>query len=341
MTVEFFDEGGTDHGIVKIRILPNTRLNRRVWWYWWERDDLHFHHGRPVKPKPQYFTTRWETIWKVWLNRISAECIGRLIIRWLRTNDYAIYQVAKNNCQHFVRDITASLDVSAAKKLNSLFDHKVIASVLPAVAVADGMTEEVRMYEIRDILIDEMNHYNKGQQKRKMKQIHAIQSKQERLKRKRDQKSKMEEQTHNQHTIPLTSPRGPGPISFSPRTEKIPRFELLDSNESEQRGRSSAISNDGLIGLPPIEPVEEEEVALLADKPLNTLNIGGGDDHKVQDSLDLTMNPMYHAKMESVVRLRSLIMENGLEVDNFNEIDAFFIEEDKTRIIEHVNALGY
>eukprot|EP01084_Bolivina_argentea_P281291 481247_1 len=168
LTVEFFDQEGSNHGIVKMRILPNTRLNRRVWWYWWERDEIP-QKGTQKQPQPQYFTRRWETIWKVWLNCITAECIGRLIIRWLRTNDYAQYQVAKNNCQHFVRDVTAALDISAAKKLNSLFDHKVIASFLPAVAVADGMTEEVRMYEIRDILIDEIEEYNKSKQTKKKK----------------------------------------------------------------------------------------------------------------------------------------------------------------------------
>ena len=271
-----------------------------------------------IKPKVQYFTTRWETLWKVWLNRISAECIGRLIIRWLRTNDYAIYQVAKNNCQHFVRDLTASLDLSAAKKLNSLFDHKVIASLLPAVAIADGMTEEVRTYEIRNILIDEMNHYNKGQQKKKRKQIQELESKQERIRIKMEKRKEFESKRQQ-------SPRSP--ITFSPRTEKfsprmdVPHFDIdhnVDSNEMgnelngsdhrEPRARSSAISN-------PSGP---------------TVKSHGSVDEKRMDSL----GPRNSSKTDEMVRLESLIIENGLEIDNFNKIDAFFIEEDKKRIIQ-------
>eukprot|EP01084_Bolivina_argentea_P124099 219922_1 len=111
LTVEFLDEQSKDHGIVKMQMLPNTCLNRRVWWYWWETDDEKYDINHMHK-KPSLFTKRWESIWKVYVKSITAECIGKLIIRWLRTNDYAIYQVAKNNCQHFVRDIIAVLDIS-------------------------------------------------------------------------------------------------------------------------------------------------------------------------------------------------------------------------------------
>eukprot|EP01084_Bolivina_argentea_P252188 423245_1 len=172
LTVEFFDDPDRDHGIVKSLIVPNTRLNRRVFWYWWERDE--YVTKTKKRKETQFFTKRWETIWKIHLGCVTAECIGRLIIRWLNTKDYAIYQVAKNNCQHFVRDITSCFDIGAAKKLNSLFDHKVIASILPAVAVADGMTEEVRMYEIKDILRDERAQYESG---KKLSDTHKSESK--------------------------------------------------------------------------------------------------------------------------------------------------------------------
>eukprot|EP01084_Bolivina_argentea_P142422 250210_1 len=157
LTVDFFDDMSKDHGIVKMRMLPNTRLNRRIWWYWWERDEQ-------KESKSEFFTKRWGVLWTVWLKSLSAQCIGRLIIRWLRTNDYAIYNVAKNNCQHFVRDIVAAFDVSTSKRLNSLFDHQVIGAVLPGVTVVDGMTEELRMWKIRDILTDEINQYKTDRQ---------------------------------------------------------------------------------------------------------------------------------------------------------------------------------
>eukprot|EP01084_Bolivina_argentea_P259415 437710_1 len=144
LTVAWFDDPEQqDHGIFKCLLLPNTRLGRRVWWYWSEIDTQ----------KIQFFTQRWEIIQKTYLKELSTYAIGRLLIRWLGTNDYAIYTVDQNNCQHFVMDFVSALDTLVAKQLCSLFGYK-------------RFGYEIRMYEIRDILIDELKEIYQNQKEK-------------------------------------------------------------------------------------------------------------------------------------------------------------------------------
>eukprot|EP01084_Bolivina_argentea_P252192 423249_1 len=136
LTIEFF---AAQKG-VKIRQFMNSAMSRRIFWYWWDPDPISFQKEIPV-----YFTKRWKVIERFTFEdnkHITAPLLSHIVEKWLLTGQNKKYHVFKNNCQHFVRDIVSVLDLSAAKKLNSLFDHKVIASLLPAVAVADGMTEE-------------------------------------------------------------------------------------------------------------------------------------------------------------------------------------------------------
>ena len=358
LTVEFFDEADSNHGIVKIRIIPNTRLNRRVWWYWWEQDPeiAHINGQKQLKPKPQYFTKRWETIWKVWLNCITAECIGKLIIRWLQTNDYAIYQVAKNNCQHFVRDITASLDISAAKKLNSLFDHKVIASVLPAVAVADGMTEEVRMYEIRDILIDEINRYNETVKRRNQNKNGHKLHKSLRSKEIDPYKSSPYAQSSpyapKRNGAPAYSHNGHSSVKKVKSRPFAPRSDVYSPKSSppnspkvrHSRARSGAIAkNDNNVnqlqhGHDDVIEEDEEKWELLpkgsrydetpnGDDDDNNNNIDNHNNNNIEDNKNDEMN-------ENAPDLMALF-------EGMDNCEAFFVEEDKSRMIEHMENSNY
>jgi len=152
MTTEFFAYND-EHGLVKTRILPNTLIGRRVFWYWWQRDLY------DIEQRPQYFTDRWKNMEMVYVGRIRIECIGALICKWLSMNSNSQYSVSNNNCQHFVRDLTTILDMKIARKLNGLMDHRVVAAAIPAAALADGMSEEARTNEIYDTLRKELEKF--------------------------------------------------------------------------------------------------------------------------------------------------------------------------------------
>ena len=79
ITIEFFAYND-EHGIIETRICPNTAMNRRVFWYWWQRD---VHAQDEDEPKPQYFTERWKVMDVVYVGKINVSCIGRLVCKWL------------------------------------------------------------------------------------------------------------------------------------------------------------------------------------------------------------------------------------------------------------------
>ena len=62
------------------------------------------------------------------------------------------WQLATNNCQHFVRDLVTILDMNIARKLSAKMDHKVVSAVIPVAALANGINEEARINEIYEQL---------------------------------------------------------------------------------------------------------------------------------------------------------------------------------------------
>eukprot|EP01084_Bolivina_argentea_P317385 550274_1 len=156
MTIQFFDYN-EQHGVIMTQILPNTTLNRRVFWYYWRSDN---------KTKHKYFTERWDCLEVIYVKRITIDCISKLICKWLRINNNAQYNLTWNNCQHFVRDLTSILDINIAKKLNTLMDHKMIASLIPVTSVVAGMSEDVRTLEIHNQLKNVVLEYAQSSKQR-------------------------------------------------------------------------------------------------------------------------------------------------------------------------------
>eukprot|EP01084_Bolivina_argentea_P145624 255204_1 len=102
------------HGIIKTQILPNTTINRRIFWYWWPKDEF----------EKQYFTDRWVVMKIIYVNKIHIRLVGKLICTWLGINSNYKYSLKNNNCQHYVRDLCTVFDMDIATKLDGIFSHK-------------------------------------------------------------------------------------------------------------------------------------------------------------------------------------------------------------------------
>eukprot|EP01084_Bolivina_argentea_P305484 527744_1 len=77
-----------------IAIIENNNcIGHKIFWYSW------------CANSKQYFTSRWGTLSKIYLNEemqgITGECIGHIISKW--KIKYSKYCSMTNNCQHFVR----------------------------------------------------------------------------------------------------------------------------------------------------------------------------------------------------------------------------------------------
>eukprot|EP01084_Bolivina_argentea_P259771 438454_1 len=159
MTVEFLPYNDT-HGIVKIQILENTSMNRRVFWYWWPCDENN-------KDNDIYFTSKWTVISTIYVGSINIDFISQLLITWLSIERNYAYSVSHNNCQHFARDLCTIFDMKIARKLNGFMDHTIIAATIPAAALVEGMTEEVRCNEAYNKLIKTAKKYKFNQREQK------------------------------------------------------------------------------------------------------------------------------------------------------------------------------
>ena len=140
MTIGFFsyDE---NHGVILTQITPNTALNRRLFWHYWPRDNI-------SEIKHEHFNTKWTVLEKVYLSKMDCPLIGELIVEWLGYDNHAVYELGSNNCQHFVRDFVAPLDVKIAKRLSSSFDVKIVKSMIPAGVIAEGIDAEAKCNNI-------------------------------------------------------------------------------------------------------------------------------------------------------------------------------------------------
>ena len=156
MTTEFFAYNDK-HGIIKTHIVPNNQLGRRVFWYWWPRDPI------DQKQKSSYFTDKWVNMEMVYVVRISIQCIGELICKWLSIGSNPRYSVTTNNCQHYIRDLTTILDLDVARKLNGFMDHRVVAAAIPGKVLADDLNEEARINDIYNELKQTLEQFKKQQ----------------------------------------------------------------------------------------------------------------------------------------------------------------------------------
>eukprot|EP01084_Bolivina_argentea_P043248 79685_1 len=154
LTIEFFYYND-EHGIIQSHILPNTCMNRRLFFYYWQRDEYE------TESEPQYFTNRWDLVTDktIYLEFITCQLIGRFACRWLKTENFYLYSVVRNNCQHFVRDVMCILDYGIAESINSKLDHKLGAAMIPLGFLLDGMNEEMRMKIIKNALTNELYMY--------------------------------------------------------------------------------------------------------------------------------------------------------------------------------------
>ena len=131
MTVGFYSYN-KEHGIILTQIVPNTSINRRLFWYYWPRNT-----GERIDAK--YFNQRWSTLAKIYLRNISCELIGILIESWLRIDNHAVYDSLHNNGQHFVRDLVSALDINVAKEVSARFDGRSILSEAIEAEACDAM----------------------------------------------------------------------------------------------------------------------------------------------------------------------------------------------------------
>ena len=170
------------HGIVQCRLLANNTMNRRIFWYWWNRDE-----PQNITTTQRYYNQRWEVIDKIFLNRIDIELIGRLVLRWIRTKTNRKYDIVNNNCQSFVRDFTSIFHLSKARDLTTLMDSKILSHALPGGLAVDRISQgiicvylyiwclsiynvsniETRIMEAHNILLKEINEYKNHLKERK------------------------------------------------------------------------------------------------------------------------------------------------------------------------------
>merc|ERR1712154_9919 len=74
------------------------------------------------------------------------------------------------NCQHFVRDFVAPLDIRIAKRLSSSFDAKVVKSLIPAAVLAEGIDAEAKCNNIHSRLWPILSDYKRKTQIKKEKE---------------------------------------------------------------------------------------------------------------------------------------------------------------------------
>eukprot|EP01084_Bolivina_argentea_P008705 16285_1 len=153
MTIGFF-AFNEEHGIVLTKLVPNTTLNRRLFWYYWPRDNVE-------EIQYQHFTTRWGILDRLYLEEISCELIGILLEEWLSYDNHAVYILMQNNCQHFVRDFVAPLNLTMAKRLSASFDHKVVKSAIPAGMLAETIDVEATCNNIHQRLFPILQQYQR------------------------------------------------------------------------------------------------------------------------------------------------------------------------------------
>eukprot|EP01084_Bolivina_argentea_P227457 384145_1 len=168
MTVGFCYDGETKESKINCNIIRNSKMNRRIFWYWWPRHYI----PHDNQDEPQFFNTNWNIIDTVYLGTMSTECIGRLINRWL--TKYGRYVTATNNCQHFVRDMISVMNIDVARKLPAFFDNKIITAIIPAAAAAGVMSEEARMLEVADMLSSEIEKYKNIIEERRERDMNEI-----------------------------------------------------------------------------------------------------------------------------------------------------------------------
>ena len=155
MTIGFYAYN-EHHGIILTNIVPNTPLNRRLFWYYWPKDNSQ-------EMEQLCFNERWSVLEKVFLGNFACELVGILIEEWLKYDNHGVYELTHNNCQHFVRDFVAALDRKTAKRLSAAFDVRIAKSLVPAGVLAEGIDAEAKCNNIHaklwPICEEYMNNY--------------------------------------------------------------------------------------------------------------------------------------------------------------------------------------
>merc|ERR1712129_142232 len=113
-------------------ITPNTPINRRLFWHYWPRhDDL-------SEIAFADFNIAWIVLERIYLSQMDCPLIGRLIAEWLSYANHGVYELSSNNCQHFVRDFVAPLDVKIAERLRP-DGLGTVKSIIPVGVITAGI----------------------------------------------------------------------------------------------------------------------------------------------------------------------------------------------------------
>jgi len=158
LTVEYFDNSSLNIQIIPFRNDINIYILYRFFLYS-SINQCDFNDCNEKKLL-HYLSTRWEIIEEfslqsdklknLFLNK--NENIGKLM--FIRHEIDHVYRLFDNNCQTFVRDIIAVLNVSKAKILNFKFDYNNISRPLPPIGLGENFREVASTYETKIILED-------------------------------------------------------------------------------------------------------------------------------------------------------------------------------------------
>ena len=116
-----------------------------------------------------HFNQRWTVLEKLYLSRVPADLVGKVIEHWLSYDDHARYDKLENNCQHFVRDFVAPFtpNAEAAKRLSSSFDDKILKSFIPGGMMADRIGSEAQCHYAFDKLWPVLKAYKTEEELRR------------------------------------------------------------------------------------------------------------------------------------------------------------------------------
>ena len=189
LTIEWFNNSK-----VLCTLEENTPIGQRRHWYWASNDPA---------DETEWFTQRWGSEFRrLIINtevnevEISAECIGKLIDKWIKT--YKTYNNISNNCQHFVRDILSIFSKNAAKSVVVEMGHVHLNNGIHSlIQMSDQRSEHNRLNEVRNILSAIFVEHQKEilSRKQKMNQLkeHKIDALQDTISELKSQNDKLKE----------------------------------------------------------------------------------------------------------------------------------------------------
>jgi len=167
LTVEIFNAGTDKYGNencvhISIHYLLNTRLNRRIFWYFWRPDNRNDN----TQMELQHFTKRWEVL--DFVNNIQVSCdeIAVILDEWYHMNTNKTYNLVRNNCQHFIRDMLCAIKPNKAHEIIACLDQSVIIGGIPMVVVSDTINEKAKIYELTKVMRLTIQKYNEYKDKK-------------------------------------------------------------------------------------------------------------------------------------------------------------------------------